>query len=593
MRRALEGHGYLADDGLATAIFLAMALHRPLFLEGEPGGGKTEVANALSRWTGGELVRLQCYEGIDVSQAVYEWDFARQLLHLRAAELRRPGGGGSTDVRDRRGRVVLRTLLGPSSAPARHLPDSPDSLAPPVLIIDEVDRADDEFEAFLLEVLADYSVTVPELGTFRAEVPPLVVLTSNRTRDVHDALKRRCLYHWVEHPDFEREVAIVRLKAPEAGERLARQVTAAVQAIRGMGLYKAPGVAETIDWAQALAALGTQAVGRDGGRAHPREHPQISRGHRAGLGWRPRRAGRRGQAAWLSGQASTVGHFGGIRPTPSQRRRGRSRGQRRAVRPRRRGGGDRPSRSGLLGREDRPDPPAEDIATYDRIFDSFWSGRHGVVGFAPFVTCMSGSRRRIRTGSIHRRLTATVPARLALISYSDVDQLRRKDFAACTPEELDEISASCARHGCTRRSVPGRMRRSRRDHGRHDSRATMRRTLRSGGEVLRLMHREPTHAPASGGALVRRERLHGAVRPGPPALPPRRRGRSGPGRSVRRRDPAHPSHSPAVVAGPRGRLAAGHRAGAGLVGWNPAGGGNRHLQRSLRDTRGWPGAPSW
>ncbi len=257
VRRALEDHGYLADDGLATAIFLAMVLHRPLFLEGEPGGGKTEVANALSRWTGGELVRLQCYEGIDVSQAVYEWDFARQLLHLRAAEL--PGAATGDGPEPRRTvedelfseRFLVRRPLLRAISPA------PGRTAPPVLIIDEVDRADDEFEAFLLEVLADYSVTVPELGTFRAAEPPVVVLTSNRTRDVHDALKRRCLYHWVEHPSFEREVAIVRLKAPEAEERLVRQVTAAVQAIRGMGLYKAPGVAETIDWAQALAALGS------------------------------------------------------------------------------------------------------------------------------------------------------------------------------------------------------------------------------------------------------------------------------------------------------------------------------------------------
>ncbi|MHB1547655.1 MAG: AAA family ATPase [Acidimicrobiales bacterium] len=257
VRRALEDHGYLADDGLATAIFLAMALHRPLFLEGEPGGGKTEVANALSRWTGGELVRLQCYEGIDVNQAVYEWDFARQLLHLRAAEL--PGAASGDSPEPRRTvedelfseRFLVRRPLLRAISPA------PGRTAPPVLIIDEVDRADDEFEAFLLEVLADYSVTVPELGTFRAAEPPVVVLTSNRTRDVHDALKRRCLYHWVEHPSFEREVAIVRLKAPEAEERLVRQVTAAVQAIRGMGLYKAPGVAETIDWAQALAALGS------------------------------------------------------------------------------------------------------------------------------------------------------------------------------------------------------------------------------------------------------------------------------------------------------------------------------------------------
>jgi MoxR-like ATPase len=214
------------------------------------------VANALSRWTGGELVRLQCYEGIDVSQAVYEWDFSRQLLHLRAAELRGTAGAGTEEIRAVEDelfseRFLVRRPLLRAIAPLSG------GQVPPVLIIDEVDRADDEFEAFLLEVLADYSVTVPELGTFRAEEPPLVVLTSNRTRDVHDALKRRCLYHWVEHPDFEREVAIVRLKAPEAGERLAREVTAVVQAVRGMGLYKAPGVAETIDWAHALAALGS------------------------------------------------------------------------------------------------------------------------------------------------------------------------------------------------------------------------------------------------------------------------------------------------------------------------------------------------
>jgi MoxR-like ATPase len=257
VRQGLQACGYLADDGLSTAVFLAMTLHRPLFLEGEPGGGKTEVANALARWTGGELVRLQCYEGIDVSQAVYEWDFPRQLLHLRAAELRGPdsmsaeNGGTIEDELYSERFLVRRPLL-------RAIEDSPGRLAPPVLIIDEVDRADDEFEAFLLEVLADYAITVPELGTFRAKDPPLVVLTSNRTRDVHDALKRRCLYHWVEHPDFAREVAIVRLKVPEVGVRLARQVTAAVQAIRGLGLYKAPGVAETIDWARALSALGSE-----------------------------------------------------------------------------------------------------------------------------------------------------------------------------------------------------------------------------------------------------------------------------------------------------------------------------------------------
>jgi MoxR-like ATPase len=242
---ALADHGYLADEGLATSIFLAIALRRPLLLEGEAGVGKTEVAKVLAAWTGGELLRLQCYEGIDVSQAVYEWDYARQLLHLRAAEA---GGAsaGEDDVYSERF-LVRRPLLAAidhSSGP------------PPVLLIDEVDRSDDEFEAFLLEFLSEYAVTIPELGTFRAAEAPRVIITSNRTRDVHDALKRRCLYHWVEHPDFEREVAIIRLRAPEALPELARQVAAAVEALREQHLYKPPGVAESIDWAVALAALG-------------------------------------------------------------------------------------------------------------------------------------------------------------------------------------------------------------------------------------------------------------------------------------------------------------------------------------------------
>jgi MoxR-like ATPase len=239
---ALEAHGYLAEEGLATAVFLAMRLRRPLLLEGEAGVGKTEVAKVLARWTGGELIRLQCYEGIDVGQAVYEWDYSRQLLHLRTAEATGRTRDGDTDALEHElyserflvKRAILRAI-------DRH--EGP----PPVLLIDEVDRADDEFEAFLLEVLSDYQVTVPELGTFRAATPPFVILTSNRTRDVHDALKRRCLYHWVEHPDFEREVRIV---------RLARQVAGAVETLRGLNLYKPPGVAETIDWAQALAAMG-------------------------------------------------------------------------------------------------------------------------------------------------------------------------------------------------------------------------------------------------------------------------------------------------------------------------------------------------
>ena len=254
---ALAEHGYLADEGLATAIFLALRLGRPLLLEGEAGVGKTEVAKVLARWTGGELIRLQCYEGIDAAQAVYEWDYPRQLLHLRAAEAAGPSATGAdgpervdelTDQLFSERFLVRRPLL-------RAISPTDDGVRP-VLLVDEVDRADDEFEAFLLEILSDYAVTVPELGTFRAEVPPVVVITSNRTRDVHDALKRRCLYHWVEHPDFEREVAIVRVRAPEVSDRLARQVAAATESFREAGMYKPPGVAETIDWAQALALLG-------------------------------------------------------------------------------------------------------------------------------------------------------------------------------------------------------------------------------------------------------------------------------------------------------------------------------------------------
>ena len=249
--QALAAHDYLADEGLATSIFLAMTLRRPLFLEGEAGVGKTEVAKVLSRWTGGEFIRLQCYEGIDSAQAVYEWDYSRQLLHLRTAEATGSATGSAAkeleaELYDER--FLIRRPILQALSPV----DGP----PPVLLIDEVDRADDEFEAFLLEALSDYSITVPEIGTIRADEPPLVILTSNRTRDVHDALKRRCLYHWVEHPDFEREVAIVRLRAPSVGEPLARQVAALVESVRGFGLYKPPGVAETIDWAMSLAALG-------------------------------------------------------------------------------------------------------------------------------------------------------------------------------------------------------------------------------------------------------------------------------------------------------------------------------------------------
>jgi MoxR-like ATPase len=248
---ALAAHGYLPDEGLATSVFLALVLERPLLLEGDAGVGKTELAKALARWTGAELLRLQCYEGLDVSHAVYEWDHARQLLHLRAAEAAGETGGvdelerGLYDERFLVRRPLLEALT-PREGPV------------PVLLVDEVDRADDEFEAFLLEVLSDWAVSVPEIGTIRADRPPIAVITSNRTREVHDALKRRCLYHWVDHPSFEREVEIVRLRAPDVSERLARQVAAAAELIRDAGVYKPPGVAETIDWATALAALGRE-----------------------------------------------------------------------------------------------------------------------------------------------------------------------------------------------------------------------------------------------------------------------------------------------------------------------------------------------
>ena len=246
----LAANGYLSDEGLATAIFLSLTMGRPLLLEGEPGVGKTEVAKALSALTGGELLRLQCYEGLDASQALYEWDYPRQLLHLRAAEA---AGTISADVA-----VIENELYSERFLVRRPLLDaiSDRHHIAPVLLIDELDRADDEFEAFLLEVLADNAVTIPELGTFRATVPPIVIITSNRTRDVHDALKRRCLYHWVEHPDLEREIAIVQSRVPGADELLTRQVSRLVAELRSIGLFKPPGVAETIDWVMALTALG-------------------------------------------------------------------------------------------------------------------------------------------------------------------------------------------------------------------------------------------------------------------------------------------------------------------------------------------------
>jgi len=252
VRAALAEQNYLAEEGLTTAVYLALTLKRPLLLEGEAGVGKTELAKVIAAMTGGELIRLQCYEGIDAAQAVYDWDYSRQLLHLRAAE-------ASGEATSKKANELESELYNERFLIKRALLRAIEQReTPAVLLIDEIDRADDEFEAYLLEILSDFQVTVPELGTFKAATPPIVILTSNRTRDVHDALKRRCLYHWVDHPSFDREVAIVRLRVPQIAESLAKQVAAAVEHMRSLNLYKPPGVAETIDWATALAQLGAR-----------------------------------------------------------------------------------------------------------------------------------------------------------------------------------------------------------------------------------------------------------------------------------------------------------------------------------------------
>jgi MoxR-like ATPase len=258
----LDAALYFADRSLATTLFLALRLERPLLLEGEAGVGKTEIAKVLASASGRRLIRLQCYEGLDVHTAVYEWDYSRQMLHIRLME-----AAGARDAE-----AIRRGLFSPAFLHKRPLleaiaPDDQDEAGAPVLLVDELDRADEEFEAFLLEVLADYQVTVPEIGTIRAVRRPVVVITSNRTREIHDALRRRCLYHWIDYPTFDKELQIVRAKAPRADAILSEHVVAFVQALRREDLYKRPGVAETLDWVQALVALDRRRLDADTVRA--------------------------------------------------------------------------------------------------------------------------------------------------------------------------------------------------------------------------------------------------------------------------------------------------------------------------------------
>jgi len=251
----LEGQDYVCGRALGTVAFLALKLGKPLFLEGEAGVGKTEIAKALAAALGRRLIRLQCYEGLDAASAIYEWNFSAQMIAIRTAE--------ATGSADRE--LLERELFSGDYLIRRPLLEAmePHPEGPPVLLIDEVDRTDEPFEAFLLEALSDYQVTIPELGTIRADEPPIVILTSNRTREVHDALKRRCLYHWVDFPSFEREMDILRARVPQATEKLSAEVTAFVQSLRGEDLFKTPGVAESIDWARCLIALDTVALSPD------------------------------------------------------------------------------------------------------------------------------------------------------------------------------------------------------------------------------------------------------------------------------------------------------------------------------------------
>lgn len=255
VQHRLTEYAYIAERSLATAIFLALKLQKPLFLEGEAGVGKTEVAKVLARMLNRRLIRLQCYEGLDVNTAVYEWNYTRQMLQIRLME-----AAGRVDERE-----AIRELFSPEFLLKRPLLQAIDyeEDTPPVLLIDELDRADEEFEAFLLEILSDFQITIPEIGTLRAKEPPIVVITSNRTREIHDALKRRCIYHWIDYPTFEKEYRIVLTRVPDAAEQLAREVVAFVQELREQDLFKYPGIAETLDWMAALVALNEHRLSED------------------------------------------------------------------------------------------------------------------------------------------------------------------------------------------------------------------------------------------------------------------------------------------------------------------------------------------
>ena len=303
LQATLQKELYVADRALAMSIYLALRLRRPLFLEGEAGVGKTEVARALASALGARLIRLQCYEGLDVTQAVYEWNYSRQLLHIRLLE-----AAGGVERRD-----AERELFSEEFLIKRPLLQALEGSGPTVLLIDELDRADEEFEGYLLEMLADFQITVPEVGTYTAEEPPIVMITSNRTREIHDALKRRCLYYWIDYPDLQKEMQIVRSKVPEADRKLAEQVTAFVQELRGTELYKVPGVAETLDWTAALVSLNERELSPSviddtlGVMLKYREDVQAVRGEqtRAILNRALHRGTRRGGPAWLAAKPAT------------------------------------------------------------------------------------------------------------------------------------------------------------------------------------------------------------------------------------------------------------------------------------------------